>query len=845
MKQTFVVFFFLLNTGFLSFAQLTIDTIITQIPTCGLEDGSIDINLSGGMPPYNYNWSNGLPNMSMQSNLIAGTYSVTISDGVSDTILQIDLFDATSLFIDSVRVARNASCAGARDGQAFVFARSGTPNTTLDYRWDNPGMETSFELNLVPAGTYRVTVTDPAGCFLVDSVTITEPDSIMIDSLTTDILCRGDSTGAINIIQVIGGTPSTINGYDYTWTGPNGFTATTQDLSNLVAGTYNLSLIDSLGMRNPNVCTYNYSWTITEPDSAIFTNIVQLDTSCAGQNTSRLRASATGGTPGFNFSWQNGPDQADWNFAPAGTQILEVTDANGCISLDSIDVASFDSIQAELAFTIPNCAGNGDATIAVTQVSGGAGNGMLNDYTYEWNFMNEDSFFIQNIPGGNTYTVTITDVNGCEGVFSRNVPLGEVLSINLDVTELNCAGDSTGFISVASVDNANLPIIRYTWSTGDSLASLNNLGPGTYDVTIEDSAGCTDSASVILDPVDSIFITLSDLNLPLCEEMFSGPVEVEVTGGMPPFTIAWQDGDTNFNRDSLLRGSYGITVTDMNGCTEETSVFITDANTIDSLDLIVDSIICHNTNSGAIEILPRGGTFPFMFSLNGGQSFSTFGFNPELSPGFYDIVVTDADGCTIRDSVLLRNPDSLIIVNNPMDTTMSFGDTLIYIPRITGNQGDYSIEWLNLDSTGVFRSDSFSMVISDSIAILRPIQNNRYGLIVEDSLGCTTEISFLVRVIEKVPEVYVPTAFTPDERENNLMGPLGEEGVFVEEFRIFDRWGELMFELDNFLIDNTLSGWDGDFEGNNCQPGVYTWYAKFIFTDNKMYTSKGHTTLIR
>lgn len=817
--------------------DISVDTVI---PDCGQANGTIDINLSGGSPPYSYDWADD-PTIvdSMRTNLEAGTYTIIVSDSGCDTVITIDLFDSTHIFIDSLRVANNVSCAGGSDGQALVFARTfPLGRTGLDYRWNDPGMETDFDLRLVEAGTYTVSVTaQDNGCMLVDSVTITEPDSIVLSPpVITDVNCNGDSTGII-AVSASGGTPFSDGSLVYEWIFPNGDTVNMQNITDLLAGEYQLTVRDS------NDCTVMDTFAISQPDSMLFVDIEQLDTSCAGQNTSRLLASANGGTPGYNFSWRGGPATPNWDFVEAGIQIVDVTDANGCLVTDSIVVEEYDSINAQLTLSLPSCEDVSDGSIAVTQVSGGSGGGVFENYNYAWNFMGGDSVLLDGVPGGQTYEVTITDANGCQGVFSRDMPLGDTLFVELLTQDVLCAGDSTGRVEVSNVINANLPIVSYNWNTGDTTALIDSLGPGIYTVFVEDSAGCTDSASYEIEALDSVQIAL-DLDLPACSDTF-GTVTVIPSGGMQPYMIQWQGStDTSFTREQLLRGEYPYTVTDANGCTRELSVFITDAGDIDSLNLLVDSIICHNTNSGAIRINVRGGNGPYMYSYDGGQSFSSFSFNPELGPGVYPIIVRDSDGCTFRDTVSLRNPDPLTVGGLSADTTMIFGDTLRLTPVVMGNQGSFDIFWDDLDSANMFINQT-GRLIGDTTALLYPIQNNFYSFTVIDSLGCMDEFRFLLRVDDKDPEVYVPTAFTPGNPNNNLLGPLGREGVFVEEFRIYDRWGELVYSEEDFMIDNNLSGWDGIFEGEECQPGVYVWYAQFIFTDGETYVSKGHTTLLR
>ncbi|GAB1396649.1 hypothetical protein MASR1M65_14260 [Saprospiraceae bacterium] len=263
-------------------AQIQI-TAQTVNASCGLNNGSINVTVSGGTPGYSYAWSNG-SSAEDQNNLAAGSYTVTVTDSKGCT-------KTASFTINSTNgpsangTVTNVSCYGGNDGAIALSVSGGTPG--YSYNWSNGA--SSQNISALASGNYSVTVTDANGCTVVKSFTVTQPAQIQIVAQTVNASC-GLNNGSINI-TVSGGTP----GYSYAWS--NGSSA--EDQNNLAAGSYTVTVTDSKAVRKRRSFTINS----TNGPSA---NGTVTNVSCYGGNDGAIALSVSGGTPGYSYNWSNG-----------------------------------------------------------------------------------------------------------------------------------------------------------------------------------------------------------------------------------------------------------------------------------------------------------------------------------------------------------------------------------------------------------------------------------------------------------------------------------------------------------------------------------------------------------
>lgn len=518
------------------------DTVIVE-EFCGNGNGSITLNNVGGPfgPPATFQWSTGGVSNAI-TNLVAGTYTVTITRGNFNPCTIVETYvvnnQAGNVSIDTL-IASNETCSQS-NGAIDVT----TSPTGLTFLWSNGA--TTEDLANLPAGTYTLTATASNGCTAVDSITLLNGTFGfgIANAQLTDEQCSS-ANGSIDITVAGGSTP-----YTFSWS--NG--ATTEDVNNLPAGTYTVSITDNTG------CVVLQSYAIN--NNTLVSSAITTDQGCTAA-IGTIDLSVVGGISPYTYVWSNGATTQDLAGLPAGTYTVTITDAGACVEVDSFTVGTTTSTVMNTFTTTPSNCGAADGAIDISPSNGVA------PYTFLWSIgaTTED---ITNLPPA-TYQVIITDAVGCTLVDNITVfnSAGN-LNYTINPTPTTCGLDN-GSLTI-QVQSGTAPYV-YQWSNGGSTATINNLAAGNYRVTVTDANGCSSASNAnVIALSGSINLVNVDTTWASCATCNDGAIDLTLTGG--PYIFQWNNGQTSQDLVNLLPGTYTVTITTINNCQLDTSFTI-------------------------------------------------------------------------------------------------------------------------------------------------------------------------------------------------------------------------------------------------------------------------------
>ncbi len=669
---------------------------VTSNVTCnGGNDGAVNVNVTGGTSPYTYAWSNGATTENMIG-LTAGTYNVTVTDANGCTLTESVTVTQPVSGISASTATTNVSCNGGNDGTVDLTVTGGTAPYT--FVWSNAA--TTEDLSDLTAGTYDVTVTDANGCTATESVEVTEPAILVASGVATNVSCNAGSNGAINL-TVTGGTAP----YTFVWSN----TATTEDLTDLAAGTYDVTVTDANG------CTATESVEVTEP-AALSASGVATNISCNGGSNGEINLIVTGGTAPYTFVWSNTATTEDMIGLSADTYDVTVTDANGCTATESVEVTEPAALSASGVATNISCNGGSNGKVDLTVTGGTA------PYTFVWS----NTATTEDLTGlaAGKYDVTVTDDNGCTDEASVTITEPAVLSASAVATNVSCNGGSNGTVNL-TVTGGTAPY-TYVWSNAVTTEDLVGLAAGTYDVTVTDANGCTATESVeVTEPTVLVASGVVDANVS-CNGETDGGATASATGGTAPYTYVWSNGATTASIVGVTAGTYDVTITDDNGCTDEASVTITEPTALVASGVVDANVSCNGLSDGGATASATGGTAPYTYVWsNAATTASIVG----VAAGTYDVNITDANGCTDEASVTITEPTALVasgvVDANVSCNGLSDGGATA---SATGGTAPYTYVWSNAATT----------------ASIVGVAAGTYDVTITDANGCTDEASVII-----------------------------------------------------------------------------------------------------
>jgi gliding motility-associated-like protein len=792
-------------------------------PTCvGQSDGSVGTTVTGGAAPYLYLWGTGSTAPNLQ-NASCGNHFLSITDAVGCTKTDTVFVDCPLGVMANIVNIQAVKCFGASDGTASAQAQGGTG--PYSFVWSDQNNQTTQQASNLASGIYTVTVSDANACTATATVSIPQPGQLNSPISSVGIGCFNAATGTA-MANPGGGTAP----YTYIWsTG-----STSQQLNNLSAGTYTVTVTDA------NNCTASSTANVMQPSQGIQLSVSQTFTPCFGGGNGQAAATASG-NPGdtFNYAWSNGQQGSIANELAVGAYTVTVTDQSACSTTATISIVQFAPVLVNVAFVPPTCYNLPNGQAAVNMISGGAAMGDTMKYNYQWSVPGAPNVpFISGLLGDVTYQITATDFQGCSGTSSFFVNQPPAIILNTTVENILCFGGNNGAVDITSVQNMLQPIV-YVWSNMSTSPKIENLSAGVYRVTLTDAEGCTAVGVYDLKEPESLSLSFQHTSL-LCAGDSTASINTQVGGGTLDYTFLWSNGANSPNINQLGQGQYALTVTDKNGCTVSGVQNIAEPAALQLTTQLTEPE-CFGEHNGRIKVLVSGGNSPYRYSLNGGPfgGSSTF---IALSAGIYSLQVRDANGCinTLVDT-LGQPPAIQVFIGS--DTSITLGDSLLLSATIANTIGMAQYQW----SSALI--DSFSCadpVFCDEIWV-SPSLSNTYTLTVSDANGCAGVGTIRVRV-EKPRGIHVPTAFSPNgDFINDLLvvHGLSKQVRNILVFRVYDRWGEMLYEDRNFTVNQNARGWDGSFRDQACDPGVYVWVLEAEYIDGFQEILKGNVTLIR
>lgn len=717
--------------------------------SCGLANGSITANPSGGTAPYTYNWSNGAGNVDQLTDLGEGTYALTLTDDNGCFIIQsTTLSNSTGATVDAG--SDQTICIG----ESIAISAPGTGSAPYNYSWSGPninGSGATITVSPTSTATYSVTLTADNGCTATDEVTIYVEAPPVVDLGADIILCEGESTildastsGASSYYWSTGATSSSINvnptadsTYSVTITGSNGcessdeiyvevstvpsftFTptnescgqqngdiavniaagsytynwsngATSQNISSIAAGTYTVTITNAEG------CTATGTTSITNQNEADI-ELGNDSTICVGVSIDLSPLINTGTGP-YTYSWEGGETSAILTVTPTvpTTYYVTVTDNGGCSAEDSIHIdvnevpiVNIGPDQSICPGTIVTLGGNPVGPDGATYFWSSGPSGIIG--------AGESGQITLSPESSTTLSLAITGTNGCSATDLVTVTVTDGLQLTAQAIEGSCT-DTLGsaFVQV----NGGLSPYTYEWSNGATSDTILDLNPGTYDVTVTSADGCFETASIQVETGSGLQLSF----LPTAESTngaADGSATVQVSGGVPPYSYQWDyNNATTPTINNLPSNIYQVTVTDSGGCSSTGSVTIIVADGSDgnplcgtfSVEATVTEAACSNEGKGSISLVTSNAQAPIQYHWSTGDTTASIG---ELDAGSYHYTVVDANGCSIIDSAQIQ-PHSLVFT--PVDTTIcQIVDYIQAIP-MAGNQILVKVEGLNQSS---------------------------------------------------------------------------------------------------------------------------------------------------
>lgn len=812
---------------------LTINSIVPTPINTG-NDGAVNLTVSGGTPPYSYSWIGPNGFMASTEDLtglnVGGQYCVTVMDArgctMTDCAAVNNVLRISSSFITD-------ACFGESNGAVSLSVTGGTP--PYSYAW-SPVSGSGPDLMNLSDGTYSVTITDsdsPANT-ITSTYVVSASAAITVNPSLTPVLGDPGNTNGSITLNASGGTPP----LSYSWIGPNGFSANTANLSSLGTGTYCVTITDS---NLSNNCAWDTCFNVNFIMPMSAPELTVDGTSCFDAEDGSITVVPQGGAAPYTITvttadgeevtqiMQSGTSVVIENL-PAGATTVSITDAFGdSVSNIPVMIERPDPITGTVQNYQHATAGNCDGAISLTVTGGTPG------YTVSWDNGGGSGMMVDSLCGG-AYTPTITDANGCVVTLEDSVAINEFGAEVTEIVNTNCPDDEDGSIDI-TVSGGD-PDYTFSWinSIGEEVSTNedpSNLPAGDYTVIISEPSGNTISVEVTIISTSTLAVSVSvdsDYNgfEVSCPDAADGVVSASATGSAG-YMYQWVNTATNMlvangpTAEDLEAGTYSLLVDDEDGCTVGSTVTLEAPDTV-TIDGFVKGVRCTDGRNGIITLEVKGGLSPYDYFWDTGD----FGDRISLlSPGDYTVTVIDDNNCESSATFNLENPEPIQVMFESEPATD--GCNGVVLATAAGGTAPYTFNWQNVDG-GSNEQQLFNLCPGE------------YFVQVEDDNGCLSAITSFQLQDRRFPCLDERVVITPDgDGQNEEFIILCLEDYTDNQLEIYNRWGQLVFETENY--DNTWTGTDQS--GNPLPEGPYYYVIVYTDPEGNIRQQKGSLSILR
>jgi gliding motility-associated-like protein len=780
-----------------------------------------------------------------------GSYTVKVTDSngceKSETF---GITEPTQLFINEVVANRkNILCFGEATGNISVEGTGGTKQYTFtltgtDYNGTTVSL-TSGPTNLslysfatLKAGQYVLSLSDLNGCQKsLSSITLTQPlaplqitNEVLSDYGGLNIACFGDTTASISL-QVIGGTAP----YKYAWTGPNGFTSTSANLSNLAVGSYSLIVTDAAN------CRLTKTYDMRGPDpiaiAATISDYIGFQISCKGGSDGLIDLKITGGNGGYQIFWE-GPAGFRSNLPKIegllpGKYEVTVIDSKNCSLKQEYTLLAPDEFLIspnDISVTQVSCFNGSNGAIAVTlkkatlapyqyEISGSSVTGVPVSKSIR---TNTQSHQFAGLRAGN-YTIRVTDAIGCTISISTEIKEAPIYDLTETVKNVSCFGKKDGAITVRVIGGA--PPFKVQWAHGPKVPSINNLDKGVYSVTITDTGGCTIEKQFVITEPQALDLSASVTDALDCADQNTGSISVNPFGGTPPYTYTWSNGSKTQNLAAIGPGSYSLELMDAKGCRVLRQFTINHPLPLEVSVAQTTVRVCDPRGlKSNFKVTAKGGIAPYTVTWNRGTQTNAGLVMDTQELGVFVVTVKDSRGCLQIKRIEVVETDPLVA---------SFDYTSASFDVSKENLVNFELQFKNL-SVGKYKEASWDF--GDAGASTEKDPTHKYSkpgtytvqLKLKDLSDCI--VSFSKEIVITDYYLKFPTVFTPNQDGVNDYFYPKFLHISAIQVTIMNKWGESVYESK----DLDAKGWDGLYKGEKAPIGNYVVKVKHTTLDGRV-----------